>query len=141
MQVLVRYTVAFPDGDKGRTPRWAQAAARSWLPPSPLPQLGPPLQPGPPRLMAAGQPPFQVCAQVKFAMRQQTAPVSLAMAQLPFEISCCRSDPNRHGLGGLERLLAGSFNRLPSCCVESLLPHGSKHPQRRNYFPSCRCSC
>ena len=55
--------MAVDDGDRGRgqqPPRWAQATPRSWLPQPPLPQLGPPQQPGPPRLMAAGQPPFQV---------------------------------------------------------------------------------
>ncbi|DBB02511.1 TPA: hypothetical protein ACH3X3_011503 [Trebouxia sp. C0006] len=60
MQELVRYSVAICDGEKGQQPpRWAQATVRSWLPLSPLPQLGPPQHSGPPRLMAAGQPPFQ----------------------------------------------------------------------------------
>ena len=61
MQELVRYSVAICDGEKGQQPpRWAQATVRSWLPLSPIPQLGPPQHSGPPRLMAAGQPPFQV---------------------------------------------------------------------------------
>ena len=63
LQEVVRYTVAVHDGDRGQghqPPRWAQATPRSWLPQPPLPQVGPPQQPGPPRLMAAGQPPFQV---------------------------------------------------------------------------------
>ena len=60
-QELVSYTIAIQDRDRGRQPpRWAQATARSWLPQPLLPQLGPPQQPGPPRLMAAGQGPFQV---------------------------------------------------------------------------------
>lgn len=61
VQELVRYVLVVQDSEKAPL-RWAQGTHRSWLPLSPVTLPGPPQQPGPPRLMAAGQPPFQAGA-------------------------------------------------------------------------------
>lgn len=59
VQELVRYVLVVQDSEKAPL-RWGQGTHRSWLPLSPVTLSAPPQQPGPPRLMAAGQPPFQV---------------------------------------------------------------------------------
>ena len=94
MQEVVRYTVAVHDGDRGQQPpRWAQATARSWLPQPPLPQLGPLQQPGPPRLMAAGQPPFQVpifFLEVWPCYQHVDTEIKLTNVQADHEVHMCR---------------------------------------------------
>ena len=89
-QELVRYSIAIHDKDMGQQPpRWAQATPRSWLPQPPLPQLGLPPQPGPPRLMAAGQPPFQVSPLDAVHLEYRQTSSSAGSLCGPFRVTFC----------------------------------------------------